>query len=116
MYVSVPKEVISTMQGFHLVLNVGFQRHMHQGFQTILVLNVCQCHPKYYYSMYVSIPKAPISTMQGFQTILVLNVCQCSKGSHLYHALVNMQGFQTILVLNVCQALISSKGNNIIHS
>ena len=103
MYVSVPKALISTMQGF----------------QTILVLNVCQCSEgthyyharvsnnistqcmpvfqrhslvtckgfkQYQYSMYVSVPKALISTMQGFQTILVLNVCQCSKGTHQYHA------------------------------
>ena len=159
-YVSVPKALISTMQGF----------------QTILVLSVCQCSKgthQYHarvannistlcmsvfqryslvtckdfkqlqYSMYVSVPKALISTMQGFQTILVLSVCQCSKGTHQYHARVannistqcmsvfqrhslvtckgfkqyqysmygsvpkalisTMQGFQTILVLNVCQ-------------
>ena len=167
MYVSIPKAPISTMQGF----------------QTILVLNVCQCSKgshqyharvsnnistqcmsvfqrhslvtctgfkQYQYSMYVSVPKALISTMQGFQTKLVLNVCQCSKGTHQYHARVSsnisthmpvfqrhslvtckgfkqyyysmyvnvakalistMQGFQTILVLNVCQcskALIST--------
>ena len=106
MYVSVPKALISTMQGF----------------QTILVLNVCQCSKgthqyharvsnnistqcmsvfqrhslvpckgfkQYQYSMYVSVPKALISTMQGFQTILVLNVCQCSKGTHQYHARVS---------------------------
>ena len=129
MYVSVPKALISNMQGF----------------QTILVLlNVCQC---------VSIPKALISTMQGFQTILELNVCQCSKGTHQYHARVStnistqcmsvfqrhslipckgfkqyqysmyasvpkalistMQGFQTILVLNVCQC---SKGTHQYHA
>ena len=135
MYVSVPKALISTMQGFQtiLVLNVCqcskgthqyharvsnnistqcmsvFQRHSLvpcKGFQTklgfsktILVLNVCQC-PKalispckgfkqYYYSMYVNVAKALISTMQGFQTILVLNVCQCSKGTHQYHARVS---------------------------
>ena len=103
MYVSVPKALISNMQGF----------------QPILVLNVCQCskgthqyharvsnnistqcmsvfqrHPlapckgfkQYQYSMYASVPKALISTMQGFQSILVLNVCQCSKGTHQYHA------------------------------
>ena len=99
MYVSVPKALISTMHRF----------------QTILVLNVCQCSKgchqyharvsnkigtqcmpvfqrdslvpckgfkQYQYSMYVSVPKALISTMQGFQTILLLNVCQCSKGTH----------------------------------
>ena len=170
MYVSVPKALISTMQGF----------------QTILVLNVCQCSKgthqyhamvsnnistqcmsvfqrhslvpckgfkQYQYSMYVSVPKALISTMQGFQTILVLNVCQCSKGTHQYHARVSnnistqcmsvfqrhslvpckgfkqyqysmyvsvpkalistMQGFQTILVLNVCQC---SKGTHQYHA
>ena len=91
MYVSVPKALISIMQGF----------------QTKLVLNVCQCSKgthqyharvssnistqymsvfqrhssvtckgfkQYQYSMYVSVPKAVISTMQEFQTILVLNV------------------------------------------
>ena len=105
-YVSVPKALISNMQGF----------------QTILLLNVCQCcksthqyHARvsnnirtqcmsvfqrhslvpcqgfnqYQYSMYVSVPKALINTMQGFQTILVLNVCQCSKGTHQYHASVS---------------------------
>ena len=106
MYVSIPKAPISTMQGF----------------QTILVLNVCQCSKgshqyharvsnnistqcmpvfqrhslvtctgfkQYQYSMYVSVPKAIISTMQWFQTKLVLNVCQCSKGTHQYHARVS---------------------------
>ena len=105
MYVSVPKAVISTMQEF----------------QTILVLNVCQCSKgtnqqhagvlnnittqcmsvfqrhslvpckgfkQYYYSMYVNVAKALISTMQGFQTILVLNVCHRSEGTHQYHARV----------------------------
>ena len=126
MYVSVPKAIISTMQGF----------------QTKLVLNVCQCSKgthqyharvssnistqcmsvfqrhslvpckgfkQYQYSMYVSVPKALISTMQGFQTILVLNVCQCSKGTIISTQCMSvfMQGFQTILVLNVCQC---SKG------
>ena len=148
MYVSVPKAPISTMQGF----------------QTILVLNVCQCSKgshqsharvsnnistqcmsvfqrhslvtctgfkQYQYSMYVSVPKALISTMQGFQTILVLNVCQCSKGTHQYHArvssnistqympvfqrhsLVTCKGFQTILLLNVCQCC---KGTHQYHA
>ena len=125
MYVSVPKALISTMQGF----------------QTILVLNVCQCSEgthyyharvsnnistqcmpvfqrdslvpckgfkQYQYSMYVSVPKALISTMQGFQTILVLNVCQCSKGTHQYNARL-----QTILVLNVWQC---SKGTHQYHA
>ena len=160
MYVSVAKALISNMHRF----------------QTILVLNVCQCSKgshqyharvsnkigtqcmpvfqrdslvpckgfnQYYYSMYVNVAKALISTMQGFQTILVHNVCQCSKGTHQYHARVlnnistqcmsvfqrhslvtckgfkqyqysmyvsvpkavisTMQEFQTILVLNVCQ-------------
>ena len=106
MYVSIPKAPISTMQGF----------------QTILVLNVCQCSKgthqyharvssnistqcmsvfqrhslvtcqgfnQYLYSMYVSVPKALINTMQGFQPILVRNVCQCSKGTHQYHARVS---------------------------
>ena len=141
MYVSVPKALISTMQGF----------------QTILVLNVCQCSKgthqyharvsnnistqcmsvfqrhslvpckgfkQYQYSMYVSVPKGLISTMQGFQTILVLNVCQCSKGTHQYHARVSnninsmyvsvpkaliSNMFQTILILDVCQC---SKGTH----
>ena len=93
-----------------------------QGFQTILVLNVCQCSKgthqyharvsnnistqcmsvfqrhslvtckgfkRYQYSMYVSVPKALINTMQGFQPILVLNVCQYSKGTHQHHARVS---------------------------
>ena len=99
MYVSVPKVLISNMEGF----------------QTIVVLNVCQCSKgthqyharvsnnistqcmsvfqrhslvpckgfkQYQYSVYVSVLKALISTMQGLQTILVLYVCQCSKGTH----------------------------------
>ena len=125
MYVSVPKSVISTMQGFQtkLVLNVCqcskgthqyharvssnistqymsvFQRHS---------LVTCKGFKQYYYSMYVSVPKALISTMQGFQTILVLNVCQCSKGTHQYNARL-----QTILVLNVCQC---SKGTHQYHA
>ena len=78
MYGSVPKPLFCNMQGF----------------QTILVLNVCQsskgtCFNQYQYSMYVSVPMAPISIMQGFQTKLVLNVCQCSKGTHQYHARVS---------------------------
>ena len=170
MYVSVPKALISTMQGF----------------QTILLLNVCQCcksthqyharvsnnistqcmssfrrhslvpckgFKQYQYSMYVSIPKAFISHMQGFQTIIVLNVCQYSKRTHQHHARVSnnistqcmsvfqshsfvtckgfkryqytmyvcvpkalintMQGFQPILVLNVCQY---SKGTHQHHA
>ena len=106
MYVSVPKAIISTMQWFQtkLVLNVCqcskgthqyharassnistpcmsvFQRHS---------LVTCQGFNQYLYSMYVSVPKALISTMQGFQPILVLNVCQCSKGTHQYHATVS---------------------------
>ena len=162
MYVSIPKAFISHMQG-------------HSEFQRLVKpCNVCQGHSfsnnistqcmsvfqrhslvpckgfkQYQYSMYVSVPKALISTMQGFQTILVLNVCQCSKGTHQYHARVlnnistqcmsvfqrhslvtckgfkqyqysmyvsipnvpisTMQGFQTILVLNVCQC---SKGTH----
>ena len=151
MYVSVPKALISTMQGF----------------QTKLVLNVCQCSKdsprvsrdslvpckgfkQYQYSIYVSVPKALFCNMQGFQTILVLNVCQCSKGTHQYHARVSnnistqcmsvfqrhslvpckgfkqyqysmyvsvpkalistMQGFQTVLVLKVCQCSKGCKG------
>ena len=148
MYVSVPKVLISNMQGF----------------QTILVLNVCQCSKgthqyharvsnnistqcmsvfqrhslvpckgfkQYQYSMYVSVPKALISTMQGFQTILVLNVCQCSKGTHQYHArvannistlcmsvfqrysLVTCKDFKQYVVLNVCQC---SKGTHQYHA
>ena len=166
MYVSIPNVSISTMQGF----------------QTILVVNVCQCSKatllkhsrvsnnintqcmsvfqrhslvtcqgfnQYLYSMYVSVPKALINTMQGFQPILVRNVCQYSKGTHQHHARVSnnistqcmsvfqrhslvpckgfkqyqysmyvsvpkalintMQGFQPIFVLNVCQC---SKGNH----
>ena len=114
MYVSIPKAPISTMQGF----------------QTILVLNVCQCSKgSHQYHARVSnnistnsVPKALvtwvsnnistqcmsvflISTMQGFQTKLVLNVCQC--------CISTMQGFQTILVLNVCQC---SKGTHQYHA
>ena len=106
MHVSVPKALISIMQGF----------------QTKLVLNVCQCSKgthqyharvssnistqymsvfqrhssvtckgfkQYQYSMYVSVPKALISNMLGFQTLLLLNVCQCCKGTHQYHARVS---------------------------
>ena len=184
---NISTQCMSVFQRHSLVTCMGFKQYQYsmyvsivhistiQGFQTILVLNVCQCSKatllkhsrvsnnistqcmsvfqkhslvtcqgfnQYLYSMYVSVPKALISTMQGFQTILVLNVCQCSKGTHQYHAGVSnnistqcmsvfqrhslvpckgfkqyyysmyvnvakalistMQGFQTILVLNVC--------------
>ena len=188
MNVSVPKALISTMQGFQtiLVLNISqCSKGTHQ-YHARVSINIitqsmsmfqrhslvpCKGFKQYYYSMYVRIPKVPINTMQGFQTILVLNVCQCSKGSHQYHAGVSnnisikyisvfqrhslvpckgfnqyyyskyvmfqrhslvpckgfkqyyysmyvripkvpintMQGFQTILVLNVCQC---SKGTH----
>ena len=144
MCVSVPKALINTMQGFQpiLVRNVcQYSKGTHQHHARVSnnistqCMSVFQRHPlvpckgfkQYQYSMYVSVPKALISTMQGFQTILVLNVCQCSKGTHQYHAMVSnnistqcmssvpkalistMQGFQTILVLNVCQC---SKGTH----
>ena len=106
MYVNVAKSLISTMQGFQtiLVLNVCqrsegthqyharvsnnistqcmsvFQRHS---------LVTCKGFKRYQYSMYVSVPKAIINTMQGFQPILVLNVCQYSKGTHQHHARVS---------------------------
>ena len=106
MYVSIPKAFISHMQGFQtiLVLNVcQYSKRTHQHHARVsnnistqcmsvfqrLSLIPCKGFNQYQYSMYVSIPKAPISTMQGFQTILVLNVCQCSKGSHQYHARVS---------------------------
>ena len=160
MYVSVPKALISTMQGFQtkLVLNVcqcskGTHQYHARVSSNIITqyMSVFQRHSsvtckgfkQYQYSMYVSVPKALISNMLGFQTILLLNVCQCCKGTHQYHARVsnyistqclsvfqrhslvpckgfkqyqysmyvsvpkalisNMQGFQTIQVLNVCQ-------------
>ena len=192
MYVSVPKALINTMQGFQtiLVLNVSqCSKGTHQ-YHARVSINIitqsmsmfqrhslvpCKGFKQYYYSMYVRIPKVPINTMQGFQTILVLNVCQCSKGTNYYHAGVlnnistqcmsvfqrhslvpckgfkqyyysmygnvakhslvpckgfkqyqysmyvsvpkalisNMQGFQTILVLNVCQC---SKGTHQYHA
>ena len=118
MYVSVPKALISTMQGFQtiLVLNVC-QHSLLQEFQTysMYVISTHQYHARvsnnistqcmsvfqshsfvtckgfkrYQYSMYVSVPKALINTMQGFQPILVLNVCQYSKGTHQHHARVS---------------------------
>ena len=158
MYASVPKGLISTSARVSRVSNnistqcmSVFQRHS---------LVPCRGFKQYQYSMYVSVPKALISTMQGFQTILVLisnmqgfhivlNVSQCSKGTHQYHARVstnistqcmsvfqrhslvpckgfkqyqysmyvsvpkalisNMLGFQPIFVLNVCQC---SKGTH----
>ena len=160
MYGSVPKALISTMQGFQTILVLNecqCSKGTHQfhargsnkiGTQCMSVfqrhsLVTCKGFKQYQYSMYVSVPKALISTMQGFQTILVLNVSQCSKGTHQYHARVSiniitqsmsmfqrhslvpckgfkqyqysmyvsvpkalistMQGFQTILLLNVCQ-------------
>ena len=170
MYVSVPKALISTMQGFQtiLVLNVSqCSKGTHQ-YHARVSINIitqsmsmfqrhslvpCKGFKQYYYSMYVRIPKVPINTMQGFQTILVLNVCQCSKGTHQHHAGVSnnisikcisvfqrhslvpckgfnqyyyskyvnvpkalistMQGFQTILVLNECQC---SKGTHQYHA
>ena len=127
MYVSVPMALISN-------------RH---GFQTILVLNVCQCSKgthqyharvsnnistqcmsvfqrhslvpckgfkQYQYSMYVSVPKAIISTMQGFQTILVLNVCQCSKGTHQYHAGVSNNISTQCMSVFQTHSLVTCKG------
>ena len=105
MYVSVPKALINTMQGFQpiLVRNVcQYSKGTHQHHASVSnnistqCMSVFQRHSlvpcrgfkQYQYSMYVSVPKAPISTMQRFQTILVLNVCQCSKGTHQYHARV----------------------------
>ena len=106
MNVSVPKALISTMQGFQtiLVLNISqCSKGTHQ-YHARVSINIitqsmsmfqrhslvpCKGFKQYYYSMYVRIPKVPINTMQGFQTILVLNVCQCSKGSHQYHARVS---------------------------
>ena len=126
MKVSVPKALISTMQGF----------------QTILVLNECQCSKgthqfhargsnkigtqcmsvfqrhslvtckgfkQYQYSMYVSVPKALISTMQGFQTILVLNVSQCSKG-HQYHARVSTNIITQSMSMFQRHSLVPCKG------
>ena len=105
MYVSVPKALINTMQGFQpiLVRNVcQYSKGTHQHHASVSnnistqCMSVFQRHSlvpcrgfkQYQYSMYVSVPKTPISTMQRFQTILVLNVCQCSKGTHQYHARV----------------------------
>ena len=160
MYVSVPKALISTMQGFQtiLLLNVCQRCKSTHQYHARVSNNIstqcmsvfrrhslvpCKGFKQYQYSMYVSIPKAFISHMQGFQTILVLNVCQYSKRTHQHHARVSnnistqcmsvfqshsfvtckgfkryqytmyvsvpkplistMQGFQTILLLNVCQ-------------
>ena len=106
MYVNVAKALISTMQGFQtiLVLNVcQCSEGTHQYHARVLnnistqcmsvfqrhSLVTCTCFKQYQYLMYVSVPKALISTMQGFQTKLVLNVCQCSKGTHQYHARVS---------------------------
>ena len=148
MYVSVPKALINTMQGFQpiLVLNVSIPKapiSTMQGFQTILVLNVCQCSKgshqyharvsnnistqcmsvfqrhslvtctgfkQYQYSMYVSVPKALISTMQGFQTKLVLNVCQCSKGTHQYHARVSSNISTQCMSVFQRHSLVTCKG------
>ena len=99
MYVSVPKALISNMQGFQTiqVLNVcQYSKRTHQHHARVSnnisaqCMSVFQSHSsvtckgfkQYQYSMYVRVPKAFISNMQGFQTILVLNVCQCSKGTH----------------------------------
>ena len=146
MYVSVPKALINTMQGFQpiLVLNVcQYSKGTHQhharvsnniSTQCMSVLQrhslvTCTGFKQYQYSMYVSVPKALISTMQGFQTKLVLNVCQCSKGTHQYHArvssnistqymsvfqrhsLVTCKGFKQYyysMYVNVAKALIST--------
>ena len=99
MYVSIPKAFISHMQVFQtiLVLNVCqyFKRtHQHHArvsnnistqcmsvFQSHSFVT-CKGFKRYQYTMYVSVPKALIITMQGFQPILLLNVCQGSKGTH----------------------------------
>ena len=151
MYVSVPKALISNMQGFQtiLVLNVcQCSKGTHQynaRLQTIFVLNVWQCSKgthqyhagvsnnistqcmsvfqrhslvpckgfkQNWYSMYVSVPKALISTMQGFQTILVLNVCQCSKGTHQYHARVSNNISTQCMSVFQRHSLVPCKGFN----
>ena len=149
MYVSVPKALISTMQGFkqyQYSMKVSVPKAListMQGFQTILVLNECQCSKgthqfhargsnkigtqcmsvfqrhslvtckgfnQYQYSMYVSVPKALISTMQGFQTILVLNVSQCSKGNHQYHARVSINIITQSMSMFQRHSLVPCKG------
>ena len=128
MYVSVPMALISNRHGFQtiLVLNVcqcskgthqyharvsnnistqcmsvfqrhslvpckGFKQYQYSMYVSVpkALISTMQGFKQYQYSMYVSVPKALISKRQGFQTILVLNVCQCSKGTHQYHARVS---------------------------
>ena len=119
MYVSVPKALINTMQGFQtiLVLNVSqCSKGTHQ-YHARVSINIitqsmsmfqrhslvpCKGFKQYYYSMYVRIPKVPINAMQGFQTILVLNVCQCSKGTHQYHARVSNN------IITQCMAMLQN--------
>ena len=117
MNVSVPKALISTMQGVQtkLVLNVCpvFQRHslvtckgfkqyqysMFVSIPNVPILHHAKAFKQYQYSMYGSVPKALISNMHMFQPILVLNVCQCSNGTHQYHARVsNKIGTQCLAV------------------
>ena len=60
--------------------------------------------------MYVSVPKALISTMQGFQTILLLNVWQCSKGTHQYHARVSNNISTQCMSMFQRHSLVTCKG------
>ena len=78
-----------------------FQRHS---------LVTCKGFKQYQYSMYVSVPKALISTMQGFQTILVLNVSQCSKGNHQYHARVSINIITQSMSMFQRHSLVPCKG------
>ena len=136
MYVSVPRHSLVPCKGFKqyqysMYVSIAFISM--QGFQTILVLNVCQYSKRTHYHARVSnnISTQCMSVFQShsfvtckgfkryqysmyvvfharFQTILVLNVCQCSKGT-----ISTMQGFQTILVLNVCQCSKGTRVSNI---
>ena len=127
MFVSVPKALISNMLGFQptLVLNVcQCSKGTHQyhargsnkiGTQCMSVfqrhsLVTCKGFKQYQYSMYVSVPKALISTMQRFQTILVLNVSQCSKGNHQYHARASINIITQSMSMFQRHSLVPCKG------
>ena len=120
MYVSVPK-VLSNMQGFQTMQysrSVSNSSTM-QGFQTILVLSVCQCSKgTHQYHARVS---NNISTqcMSVFQRHSLVPCKGCKQYQYSMYVSVpkvlisNMQGFQTIVVLNVCQC---SKGTHQYHA
>ena len=92
-----------------------------QGFQAILVLNICQCSQRHSFCKHARVSnnistqcmsvfqRHSLVTCQGFKHYYLLNVCQCCKGTHQYHARV----IKLYQYSNVCQC---SKGTRQYHA